>query len=91
VARIMPALNDFLAVPVVDREERLVGDRPTVDDVIDVIQQGRATRVPLRPRCRGKPRRGRLLPRATCSRVARRRVVWLLVLAVANKRQPDRR
>ena len=72
---------DFLAVPVVDREQRLVGI-VTVDDVIDVIEQ-EATRDIY---AAGAVQAGdeddyfqsNLFP------VARRRVVWLAVLVVAN-------
>jgi magnesium transporter len=72
---------DFLAIPVVDREQRLVGI-VTVDDVIDVIQQ-EATRDLY---AAGAVQAGDEDDyfRSNLFSVARRRVVWLLVLLVAN-------
>jgi magnesium transporter len=72
---------DFLAIPVVDREQRLVGI-VTVDDVIDVIQQ-EATRDLY---AAGAVQAGDEDDyfRSNLFAVARRRVVWLLVLLVAN-------
>ena len=72
---------DFLAVPVVDREERLVGI-VTVDDVIDVIQQ-EATRDLY---AAGAVQAGDEDDyfQSNLFSVARRRVVWLLVLLIAN-------
>ncbi len=72
---------DFLAVPVVDREQRLVGI-VTVDDVIDVIQQ-EATRDLY---AAGAVQAGDEDDyfRSNLFAIARRRVVWLLVLLVAN-------
>jgi magnesium transporter len=80
VARIIQRY-DFLAVPVVDREERLVGI-VTVDDVIDVIQQ-EATRDLY---AAGAVQAGDEDDyfQSNLFTVARRRVVWLLVLLVAN-------
>ena len=72
---------DFLAVPVVDREKRLVGI-VTVDDVIDVIEQ-EATRDLY---AAGAVQAGDEDDyfQSNLFTVARRRVVWLLVLLVAN-------
>ena len=72
---------DFLAVPVVDREQRLVGI-VTVDDVIDVIQQ-EATRDLY---AAGAVQAGDEDDyfQSDLFSVARRRVVWLLVLLLAN-------
>ncbi len=80
VARVIQRY-DFLAVPVVDREQRLVGII-TVDDVIDVIQQ-EATRDLY---AAGAVQAGDDDDyfRSGLFTVARRRVVWLLVLLVAN-------
>ena len=72
---------DFLAVPVVDFEQRLVGI-VTVDDVIDVIEQ-EATRDLY---AAGAVQAGDEDDYFTCSlfTIARRRVVWLAVLVVAS-------
>ena len=72
---------DFLAVPVVDRERRLVGI-VTVDDVIDVIEQ-EATRDLY---AAGAVEAGDEDDyfQSNLFTVARRRVVWLSVLVVAN-------
>lgn len=80
VARVIQRY-DFLAVPVVDREDRLVGI-VTVDDVIDVIQQ-EATRDLY---AAGAVQAGDEDDyfRSNLFTVARRRVVWLLVLLLAN-------
>jgi magnesium transporter len=80
VARVIQRY-DFLAVPVVDREERLVGI-VTVDDVIDVIQQ-EATRDLY---AAGAVQAGDEDDyfQSNLFTVARRRVVWLLVLLLAN-------
>lgn len=80
VARVIQRY-DFLAVPVVDREERLVGI-VTVDDVIDVIQQ-EATRDLY---AAGALQAGDEDDyfQSSLFTVARRRVVWLLVLLLAN-------
>jgi len=80
VARVIQRY-DFLAVPVVDREQRLVGII-TVDDVIDVIQQ-EATRDLY---AAGAVQAGDDDDyfRSSLFTIARRRVVWLLVLLVAN-------
>ncbi|MEB3256562.1 MAG: magnesium transporter [Synechococcaceae cyanobacterium] len=80
VARVIQRY-DFLAVPVVDREDRLVGI-VTVDDVIDVIQQ-EATRDLY---AAGALQAGGEDDyfQSSLFTVARRRVVWLLVLLLAN-------
>ncbi len=80
VARVIQRY-DFLAVPVVDREQRLIGI-VTVDDVIDVIQQ-EATRDLY---AAGAVQAGDEDDyfRSNLFTVARRRVVWLLVLLLAN-------
>ena len=72
---------DFLAVPVVDREQRLVGI-VTVDDVIDVIEQ-EATRDLY---AAGAVQAGDEDDYFTSNlfTVARRRVVWLAILVVAS-------
>ena len=72
---------DFLAIPVVDREQRLVGI-VTVDDVIDVIQQ-EATRDLY---AAGAVQAGDEDDyfQSDLFTVVRRRVVWLLVLVIAN-------
>lgn len=72
---------DFLAVPVVDREQRLVGI-VTVDDVIDVIEQ-EATRDLY---AAGAVQAGDEDDyfQSNLFTVARRRVLWLLVLLLAN-------
>ena len=72
---------DFLAIPVVDREQRLVGI-VTVDDVIDVIEQ-EATRDLY---AAGAVQAGDEDDyfQSGLFTVVRRRVVWLLVLVAAN-------
>ena len=72
---------DFLALPVVDREKRLVGI-VTVDDLIDVIEQ-EATRDIYAA--------GAVQPgdeddyfQSSLFTIARRRIVWLLILVLAN-------
>ena len=72
---------DFLALPVVDKERRLVGI-VTVDDLIDVIEQ-EATRDIYAA--------GAVQPgdeddyfQSGLFTIARRRVVWLLILVLAN-------
>jgi magnesium transporter len=72
---------DFLALPVVDREQRLVGI-VTVDDVIDVIQH-EATRDLY---AAGAVQAGDEDDyfQSSLFTVARRRVVWLIVLLIAN-------
>ena len=72
---------DFLALPVVDKERRLVGI-VTVDDLIDVIEQ-EATRDIYAA--------GAVQPgdeddyfQSGLFTIARRRIVWLLILVLAN-------
>ena len=80
VARVIQRY-DFLAAPVVDREQRLVGI-VTVDDVIDVIQQ-EATRDLY---AAGALQAGDEDDyfQSSLFTVARRRIIWLLVLLLAN-------
>ncbi|NCY14006.1 MAG: magnesium transporter, partial [Synechococcaceae bacterium WB8_1A_041] len=72
---------DFLALPVVDREDRLVGI-VTVDDVIDVIEQ-EATRDLY---AAGAVQAGDEDDyfQSNLFEVAKRRVLWLLVLLITN-------
>merc|ERR1712097_61438 len=72
---------DFLALPVVDLEDRLVGI-VTVDDVIDVIEQ-EATRDLY---AAGAVQAGDEDDyfQSNLFTVARRRIVWLAVLVIAN-------
>jgi magnesium transporter len=72
---------DFLAVPVVDREERLVGI-VTVDDVIDVIQQEATRDIYAAGALQAGDEDDYF--QSNLFTVARRRVVWLLVLLLAN-------
>jgi magnesium transporter len=81
VARIIQRY-DFLAVPVVDREQRLVGI-VTVDDVIDIIEQETTEDI----YALGGVQSGSGAEdyfQTNLLTVARRRVVWLLVLLVTN-------
>ena len=80
VARVIQRY-DFLAVPVVDREERLVGI-VTVDDVIDVIQQEATSDLYAAGAVQAGDEDDYF--RSNLFTVARRRVVWLSVLVVAN-------
>jgi magnesium transporter len=80
VARVIERY-DFLAVPVVDREQRLVGI-VTVDDVIDVIQQEATRDIYAAGAVQAGDEDDYF--RSNLLTVARRRVVWLLVLLVAN-------
>jgi len=72
---------DFLAVPVVDREQRLVGII-TVDDVIDIIQE--ETTEDIYALGGGVQSSGDNYFHTDLFTVARKRVVWLLVLLVTN-------
>ncbi|MDZ8183770.1 MAG: magnesium transporter [Nostoc sp. ChiSLP02] len=72
---------DFLAVPVVDREERLVGI-VTVDDVIDILQQ--ETTEDIYALGGGVQSGGDNYFQTNLLEVARKRVLWLLVLLVTN-------
>ena len=80
VARIIQRY-DFLAVPVVDREDRLVGI-VTVDDVIDVIQQEASRDLYAAGALQAGDEDDYF--QSNLFTVARRRVVWLLVLLLAN-------
>ena len=72
---------DFLAIPVVDREQRLVGI-VTVDDVIDVIEQEATRDLYAAGAVQASDEDDYF--RSNLFTVARRRVVWLLVLLLAN-------
>jgi len=71
---------DFLAVPVVDREERLVGII-TVDDVIDIIEQEATEDIYA---FGGVQSDGDNYFQMSLWRVAQRRVMWLLILLGTN-------
>jgi magnesium transporter len=72
---------DFLAVPVADREERLVGII-TVDDVIDILQQ--ETTKDIYAVGGGVQSDGDDYFQMNLMEVARKRVVWLLILLITN-------
>ncbi len=72
---------DFLALPVVDREKRLVGI-VTVDDVIDVIEQEATRDIYAAGAIQAGDEDDYF--QSNLFAVARRRVVWLGVLVVAN-------
>ncbi|MDJ0693759.1 magnesium transporter [Mastigocoleus sp. MO_188.B34] len=72
---------DFLAVPVVDREKRLVGI-VTVDDVIDILQAENTEDIYAVGG--GVQSSGDNYFQINLLKVARKRVVWLLVLLVTN-------
>ncbi|WP_414527596.1 magnesium transporter [Nodularia chucula] len=72
---------DFLAVPVVDREQRLVGII-TVDDVIDILQ--RETTEDIYALGGGVQSDGDNYFQMNLLQVARKRVVWLFILLVTN-------
>lgn len=80
VARVIQKY-DFLAVPVVDREQRIVGI-VTVDDVIDIIQE--ETTEDIYALGGGVQTSGDNYFHTDLFTVARKRVVWLLVLLVTN-------
>jgi len=71
---------DFLAVPVVDREQRLVGI-VTVDDVLDILEQEVTEDIYT---LGGIQSGGDDYFQTNLLTVARRRVVWLLVLLLTN-------
>lgn len=79
VARIIQRY-DFLAIPVVDREQRLVGV-VTVDDVIDIIQQEATEDIYA---LSGLSADGENYFQMNLFAVAKKRVTWLLVLLVTN-------
>ncbi|MEH1966140.1 magnesium transporter [Nostoc sp.] len=72
---------DFLAVPVVDREQLLVGI-VTVDDVIDILQQ--ETTEDIYALGGGVQSGGDNYFQMNLMEIARKRVVWLLVLLITN-------
>lgn len=72
---------DFLAVPVVDREQRLVGI-VTVDDVIDILEQ--ETTEDIYALGGGVQSGGDNYFHTNLLVVARKRVVWLFVLLLTN-------
>lgn len=72
---------DFLAVPVVDMEKRLVGI-VTVDDVIDILEQ--ETTKDIYTLGGGVQAGADRYFQMDLFTVARRRVIWLLVLLVTN-------
>ena len=71
---------DFLAIPVVDREQRLVGII-TVDDVLDILQQETTEDIYA---LGGVQSEGDNYFQASLFTIARRRVVRLLVLLLTN-------
>jgi magnesium transporter len=71
---------DFLAVPVVDREEHLVGI-VTVDDVIDILEQETTKDI---YELGGVQSGGDKYFQISLLSVARKRVVWLLILLLTN-------
>ncbi len=79
VARIIQRY-DFLAVPVVDSEQRLVGVI-TVDDVIDILEQETTEDIYA---LGGVQSQGDNYFQTNLLTVARRRVVWLFVLLITN-------
>lgn len=72
---------DFLAVPVVDREQRLVGI-VTVDDVIDILEK--ETTEDIYVLGGGVQSGGDNYFQTNLLTVARKRVVWLFVLLLTN-------
>ncbi len=72
---------DFLALPVVDKERRLVGI-VTVDDVIDVIEQEATRDIYAAGAVQAGDEDDYF--QSNLFAVARRRVVWLIVLVLAN-------
>ncbi|MCX7594344.1 MAG: magnesium transporter [Fischerella sp.] len=71
---------DLLAVPVVDTEQRLVGI-VTVDDVLDVLEQETTEDI---YKLGGVEARGDNYFQTNVLTAARKRVVWLFVLLLAN-------
>jgi magnesium transporter len=72
---------DFLALPVVDKEQRLVGI-VTVDDVIDILEQ--ETTEDIYTLGGGVQSDGDNYFQMSLLQVARKRVVWLFVLLITN-------
>ncbi|MBT9130931.1 MAG: Magnesium transporter MgtE [candidate division WS2 bacterium] len=79
VASVMQKYN-FIALPVVDREKRLVGII-TVDDIVDVVQE-EATEDIYKMGAVGVIEEGYF--RSNVLSVAAKRVMWLLILLVVN-------
>jgi magnesium transporter len=79
VARIIQRY-DFLAVPVVDTEQRLVGI-VTVDDVLDILEQETTEDIYALGGVQGGVDN---YFQADLLTIARKRVVWLLILLIAN-------
>lgn len=79
VARIIQDY-DLIAVPVVDREQRLVGI-VTVDDVLDVLEQEATEDIYA---LGGLQSDGDDYFRSNLFTIARKRVIWLLVLLLTN-------
>jgi magnesium transporter len=79
VARIIQHY-DFLAVPVVDREQHLVGII-TIDDVMDVIEAEATEDIYT---LGGVESKGDNYFQTNLLTIARKRVVWLFVLLIAN-------
>ncbi len=79
VARVIQRY-DFLAVPVVDREQRLVGII-TVDDVLDILEQETTEDIYA---LGGVQSEGDNYFQVSLFTAARRRVVWLFVLLLTN-------
>ncbi|HEY9767174.1 MAG TPA: magnesium transporter [Coleofasciculaceae cyanobacterium] len=79
VARIIQHY-DFVALPVVDRERRLVGI-VTIDDVMDILEQEATEDIYT---LGGVESKGDNYFQTNLLTVARKRVVWLFVLLVAN-------
>lgn len=79
VARIIQDY-DLIALPVVDREQRLVGI-VTVDDVLDVLEEETTEDIYT---LGGLQSDGDDYFRANLFTIARKRVIWLLVLLVTN-------
>ncbi len=71
--------NDFLAIPIVDREHRLVGI-VTVDDALDILEREATEDV---ERFGGSEPLGRPYLAASVLGVARSRALWLMVLIAA--------
>ncbi len=72
---------DFLALPVVDKEERLVGI-VTVDDLIDVIEQEATRDIYAAGAVQAGDEDDYF--QSSLFTIARRRILWLLILVLAN-------
>jgi len=71
---------DFLAIPVVDSEQRLVGI-VTVDDVIDILEEEATEDIYV---AGGVQSQGDDYFKSSLMTVARKRVVWLFILLITN-------